>query len=121
MSYITPGQLTLERTLQNATFDLVATITRPGTGTDDGEGGIIPGTSTTFTSPCRLIPRRSEKGEALAASALRAGTVWNITFPALTDIRLNDRITINDLSYEVIARYAPKSRETARTVLCVER
>lgn len=113
-------ELAMMRATQALTFDLTATITRL-VSSDDSAGGQLPSTPTTSTSPCRLAPHRSALSEEVEAALIQGKSLWDITFPALTDVRYQDRITISGQEYEVISRYAPKSRETARTVLCVER
>lgn len=117
---LSAGELAIMRGIQNKRFDLTATITR-STGTDDGAGGTLPGSPTTFTSPCCRAPHKASDRENMVAGNIQGSGVWDITFPALTDIRDADRITIDGQGYEVISHYAPKSRETARMVLCVER
>lgn len=113
------------RALQARSFDLTATVTRLVT-TDDGAGGQLPGTPTTFTSACRIAGHKSALGEQMVGGALQGAGLFDVTFPALTDVRLEDRLTIvfsatETKQFEVINAYAPKSRETARVVLCVER
>ena len=114
------AELAIMRGTQNLRFDLTATISRPG-GTDDGEGGTLPGAPTTSTSPCCRIPHKAADREEVIAAQIQGRSVWDISFPALTDVQLQDRITIGDTSYEVISLYGPKSRETARVALCVGR
>jgi hypothetical protein len=120
MVMLNSAELAIQRATQNRRFDLVATIERPN-GTDDGAGGLLPAAPTTFTSPCCRAPRNSAVGERVEAAKIQGQTVWEITFPALTDVRLEDRIRIEGVGYEVIANFGPKSRETARMVLCVQR
>ncbi|MGP1664478.1 MAG: hypothetical protein ACTS5I_00895 [Rhodanobacter sp.] len=122
---LSDGALAQARALQAKTFDLVATITRL-VEVDDGAGGTLPGTPVTTTSPCRVSGHKSAIGEQIVGGAMQGAGLWDITFPALTDIRLEDRITVvfsptNTRNYEVVNAYAPKSRETARVVLAVER
>lgn len=117
---LTDADLAMMRTTQDLTFDLMATITRL-VSVDDGAGGQLPATPVTTESPCRLAPHKAADGEELEASAIQGKGLWDITFPALTDVRYQDQITIEGQGYEVISRYAPRSRETARVVLCVER
>lgn len=122
---LSDGAIAKARALQERTFDLTATITRL-VEVDDGAGGTLPGTPTTFTSPCRVSGHKSAIGEQIVAGAMQGAGLFDITFPALTDIRLEDRITIvfsatDTRNFEVINAYAPKSRETARQVLCVLR
>lgn len=117
---LTPAELAIMRGTQEMRFDLTATITRPG-GTDDGAGGKLPGAPTTFNVPCCRLPHKSAVGEEVEAGTIQGEGLWDISFPALTDVRLQDQITINGHGYEVISPQGPKSRETARVVLCVER
>jgi len=117
--------LTRMRALQARSFDLTATVTRL-VFSDDGAGGQLPATPTTFTSACRISGHKSALGEQMVGGALQGAGLFDATFPALTDIRLADRFTVvfsatETKSYEVISAYSPKSRETARVVLCVER
>lgn len=122
---LSDGALARARALQERTFDLTATVTRL-VFVDDGGGGQLPGTPTTFTSPCRVSGHKSALGEQIVGGAMQGAGIWDIAFPALTDVRLEDRITVvfsatDTRHYEVINAYAPKSRETARQVLAVER
>jgi hypothetical protein len=122
---ISDGVIAQARRLQERTFDLTATITRLVM-IDDGGGGQLPGEPVEFTSPCRISGHKSAVGEQIVGGAMQGAGLWDITFPALTDIRLEDRITIvfsatDTRSYEVINAYAPKSRETARQVLAIQR
>lgn len=117
---LTAAELAMMRGTQALRFDLTATVTRPVT-TDDGEGGRAPAPPVTFTVPCCVAPRKSAVGEEVEAAKIQGKGLWDITFPALTDVRLTDRLTINGRGYEVINQSAPKSRETARVILAVER
>lgn len=117
---LSDADLARARELQNRTFDLTATVTRLVT-IDDGAGGTLPGVPVTFTSPCRLSPHKAADREAVVAGAVQGVNLWDVTFPALTTVGYADRITIGTQEFEVISRYAPKSRETARVVLCVMR
>lgn len=117
---LTPAELAIFRTTQLMRFDLTATIERPG-GTEDSSGGFLPGSPTTFTSPCCITPHRAAQQETLVGAELQGQALWDISFPALTDIKQTDQITVDGQGYEVVSLQAPKSRETARVVLCVER
>jgi hypothetical protein len=118
---LTTAELSIFRSTQVLRFDLTATVTRPAAGTDDGEGGKLPASPTTFTSACCRAAHKAADREEVVAAKIQGRSVWDITFPALTDVRLTDRITIEGKDYEVISLYAPKSRETARMILAVER
>jgi hypothetical protein len=117
---LSAAELAMMRATQALTFDLTATITRL-VSSEDGAGGQLPATPTTSTSACRLAPHKSALSEEVEAAMIQGKALWDITFPALTDVRYQDRIAIGGQEYEVISRYGPKSRETARMVLCVER
>ena len=113
------------RALQERTFDLTAMITREVM-VDDGAGGELPGTPETYTFPCRISEHKSASGERVVAGAIEGASLFDITVPALTDIRLGDDITIvfsatDTRHYEVMNMSAPKSRETARVVLAQQR
>jgi hypothetical protein len=117
---ITDAMIEQARALQARTFDELATITRL-VWIDDGAGGQYPGTPVTISVPCRLSGHVSAAGEQVVGGALVGGSLWDITFPALTEILLSDRIEIDGTMYEVVNAYAPKSRETARVILAVKR
>lgn len=117
---LTAAELAMMRSTQSQRFDLTATVSRPN-GTTDNAGGALPSAPTTFDSACCRTPHKSALGEEVEAGAIQGKGLWDITFPALTDARLQDQITIGSQSYEVVKLDAPKSRETARVVLCVER
>lgn len=122
---VSDATLVQARAMQARTFDLTATVTREVL-IDDGGGGTYPGTSVIFQTPCRISGHKSAAGEVMVAGVLQGQSLFDITMPALTDIRLADRITIvfsatDTRTYEVLNMSAPKSRETARTVLAQER
>ena len=120
MQLVNAATLAQVRAMQALTFDKTATVTR-AVYVDDGEGGTLPGTPITFTSPCRLSPNKTADSEAVIAGAIDTTGMWEITFPALTDIRASDDITVDGKSFEIARVYGPKSRETARVVLAVEK
>jgi hypothetical protein len=108
------------RAFQALTFDKTATITR-AVYVDDGAGGTVPGTPITFTSSCRLSPNKTADSEAVLAGRIDTTGMWEITFPALTDIRASDDITVGSQQFEIARVYGPKSRESARMVLAIEK
>lgn len=120
MQLVNAVTLAQVRSMQALTFDKTATVTR-ATWIDDGAGGTLPGTPVTFAVACRLSPNKTADSEAVLAGAIDTTGMWEITFPALTDIRADDDITVDGKSFEIARVYGPKSRETARVVLAVER
>lgn len=122
---LSDADLARARALQAKSFDLTATILREVM-IDDGGGGTYPGDPITIATPCRISEHKSAAGEVVVAGVLQGANLFDLTFPALTDIRLADRVTIvfsatETRSYEVLNMSAPKSRETARVVLVQER
>lgn len=106
-------------------------IIRRSTPVDDGGGGSTEVVS--FLGPyfCRVGVSKLQRGEILVAGQLQGGLPWIVTFPALTDVRLSDRINVdgtvvsNDFvggrNFEILAIYAATSFETARQCVCAER
>jgi head-tail adaptor len=83
------------------------------------------GTSATWSNAatgvrCRVSPLASGAGEGLIASGAIAGiSQWTIWVPALTDVRIADRIVYGSRSFEV-NRVGARSYETVRECLCRE-
>lgn len=117
---LSASDLARVRAVQALTFDLTATVSHPNY-TDDGAGGRLPAAPTTFTVPCRRASHRSTEGETIVAERVQGRELWDITFPAGTDIRQESIITIGSQGYEVVSKRGPRSWETALVVLCVER
>lgn len=119
---LTSAELTALRATQALTLDLTAVITRGGGTTSDGAGGTVQTAATTVaTVACRLAPAQTADREALVAGGLQAQAAWRIAVPQGTDVRRTDRLTIGTRVFEVISVYGPRSYETARVALCVER
>ena len=118
---LTTAEMAIMRSTQQGRFDRTATIVRAGTGTDDGAGGRLDSPPLTATVPCSVRPRNSAQPEKVAGAMIQPATQFDITFPALTDVRPEDEVTIEGRTYAVVSVYGPASRETARMVLAVER
>ncbi len=115
---LSTAELTDMRALQALTFDQVATVTRR-TYTDDGAGGQTESTSTS-SLPCRVAPASAGQRQMLAGQNAEL-PAWRVTFAALADVRLTDRISVAGHNLEVVAVLGTESRETARVVLGVQR
>lgn len=115
---LSDSELEQMRADQLATMTETATVTRRSTVSDGAGGGVQ--TETTFTLPCRRTIMRAGQGEALASGQFVQGQNWRVTFPALSDIRQGDGLTIDGKRYEVIAVLGPKTRGTALPVYCKE-
>lgn len=118
---LSSAELTATRATQATTFDQTGVIKRK-TGSDDGAGGSLPGTPTTVaTVACRLGPSQTSDREEIVAAGIQSMTVWRITVPQGTDIRRTDYVEIGSRAFEVMAVYGPRTNETARVALGVER
>lgn len=119
---LTSAELTAMRAVQAATFDLSGVIKRGGGTASDGAGGTVTtGATTVATVACRLAPNQTSDREAIVAAGLQAQTVWRLTVPQGTDLTAKDRVEIGSRTFEVMAVYGPRTNETARVALCVER
>jgi head-tail adaptor len=104
------------RATQAAALPESATITR-FTFVSDGMGGQIETPAVAGTPACRVGPGKAS--ERVIAGRLTVVTVFPVTFPAGTDVRSSDRITVGTRTFEVIGDGA-HALETARRVECVE-
>lgn len=96
-------------------------IMRPTAGTSDGMGGMIGGTvSAAGTAACRIRPMgRPGSGnlsEHEASGRLFSLELWTITLPNGTDVRTTDRITSDNVTYEVVGTPTGGSWEITRAV-----
>ena len=112
------AELTDMRAIQALTFDQVATVTRRVL-TDDGSGGQTE-SNATFSLPCRVAPASGMQRQMMGAQYAELQS-WKVTFAALSDVRLTDRISVAGHSIEVVAVLGTESRETALIVLGVQR
>lgn len=117
---LTAAQLTAMRAVQAQTFDKSAVVTRR-TVSQDAAGRPSAADSTAATVACRLSPGQASDRERVEAGRVVGQTLWRVTVPALTDVRLSDKLVIGARSFEVLAVWGEESRETARVCLCVER
>lgn len=115
---ITTAELADMRAVQALTLTEAATVKRH-TLASDGQGGVSETWATVATVGCRVSPITSND-ERLLGGRLVEGVMQRVTLPALTDVRLADRIGVGGREFEVLA-VALHSQETARVVVCVER
>lgn len=88
------------------------------TGTNDGLGGRADTYGTVATVVCRITPTTTDVIEKEIGSRLRSDVMWRVAFPAGTDIRSTDRLTIGTATYAVEAVRDGRSVEVERVVYC---
>ena len=111
------AELADARALQALTMSQQATIGRPALG-GDGMGGWTESVATVGTMACRVGVAK-EADVRQVAGMLRERTPLMITSPALADVRVGDRLTVDGVVYQVLAVLAPATLETARRCICV--
>lgn len=77
-----------------------ATVNRKAHSTDDDGNDVVTVTAQ-GPYPVRLVARRNIPLETPQGGSLVAVTIWNAYFPAGTDIKPDDTLTINGSGYEV--------------------
>lgn len=107
----------MRRTMGRAHPD-TATISRP-TYVSDDQGGRTEGAPSTSTSACRVV-RSQQTREVTIGDQTRVMRLTNIYFPAGTDVRDDDRITVDGVVFQVITAMTPESYEVERQAECVE-
>lgn len=117
---LTAGQLADARLMQSKTLDKTASVRRR-VFVNDSAGRPSENVSTVATVACRLAPAKTADRERVEAARFTGQTMWRITVPALTDVRVSDRFEIGARAFEIVAVWGEESRETARVCLCVER
>lgn len=118
---LSSAQLTAMRAVQAQTFDMSAAITRRAVSQNATTGRASETPSTVATVACRVAPGKASDRERIEAGRVVSGTIWRVTVPATTDVRLNDALVVGSRTFEVMAVWGAESRETARVCLCVER
>ena len=111
------AELADARATQNLTLTQSAAVGRPTTASD-GMGGWSETRSTVATVACRVGVAR-DSDVRLVAGKLRERTPLVVTVAALTDVRTDDVLTVESVTYQVLAVVAPETLETARRCICV--
>lgn len=104
------------RDTQRLTMLDEATIQRP-TEVSDGMGGIEHTWEAIGTVICRIAVNAGRDAFVIAGQ-LRETAPWKVTFPALTDVRVTDRLIVKGMTLEVVGVAGPSTFETARIVIC---
>ena len=115
---LTSDELAQVRATQGLTMLNQGTIYRLSR-TSDGMGGTSEVWTSVLTIPCR-VSAGSASDSSVLAGQLRERAPWRVTVPALTDIRVTDRIQVDGRTLEVVGIDAPSTYETARVCICAE-
>lgn len=112
-------ELATMREVQALTMQTACTIVRRAW-VADGLGGQ---TETTTTTPavCRIAASANMPDYQLVGGRVNEAALWRATFPAGTDVRKTDLLTIGERAFEVLGILAPSTYETARVCVCVEK
>lgn len=116
---ISAAQLAMERRTEVAAMVDTCTITSR-TRTSDGAGGSTL-TEATQTVACRAEPRIANSAETEFGGQLLTGLQWDFVFPYDTTVDTDDEITYQGQRFGVMTVLGPRTNETARRVICVER
>lgn len=104
---------------------LNATLTQTGdvkrlSRTSDGLGGFTATETTVITAAPLAIERLKDGDERILGEAITGREAFVVHFEAGADVRLDDRIYIGDVRYDVIAMPAPVTEEPMRPVIVVK-
>lgn len=117
---ITTAQLTHLRRLEQSTMvDSADIISRSRT--PDGAGGSTLNESTQSDVPCRRMPNLAGNTEVPFGGQLQSGLQWQFAFPYDTVIGNDDEIVYGSERFAVMGTLGPRTLETARRVICVEK
>jgi hypothetical protein len=86
----------------------------------DGLGGFTASETTVITASPLAIERLRDGDERVLGEAITGKEPFIVHFEAGTDVRLDDRIYIDDVRYDVIAVPAPVTEEAMRPVIAVK-
>jgi len=109
--FLTAEELACMQGALASTFPDTATIIRR-TYTDDDMGGQVLASQTSLAASVYLTPLGGSESEITDRLSSRA--TWIAKFPAQTDVRVADLVTILGSTFEVDDVWAPRSLETYR-------
>ena len=116
---LSAADLTAMQATAQLTLVTACTIQRK-TSTSDGGGGFTDSWTALSTPNCCIAPVPTRYEQTVTDSREELISRWLITLPAGQDIRIEDRIVANGITYEVLAYAAPRSFEIERTVEVAE-
>jgi hypothetical protein len=91
-----------------------------GANTSTGDGTSVVWTAVATGVACRVSPSGAGATESTGASGgIQDVAGWTIWLPALTDVRVTDRIVFGPRTFEV-SRVGARSYEAVRELLCEE-
>ncbi len=99
----------------------LAEIHRPASPVDDGAGGRTTTPQLVASVPCRIAPAGVE-GRANTETADRVVNVqrWQLTFPAGTNVKPDDTVTVGARTFTAVAVAADRSFAVSCRVSAVE-
>ena len=119
MRAISANETTRKRSAVAPKRASTCTLKRP-TLASDSAGGSTTSWSTIGTYSCRVAPGTPYNFpmEVLAASQIKATSVWTIGMPYSTTVQTEDIIEIGSDHFEVIGQWGSKSPMTELKVVC---
>lgn len=91
------------------------------TRTPDGAGGSTLSESTQSAVPCYREPNLAGNTETPFGGQLKSGLQWKFVFPYDTVIGNDDEIVYGSERFAVMGALGPRTLETARRVIAVEK
>lgn len=117
---ITASQLVdLRRRERTRMVDTCAIISRSRS--SDGAGGSTLVESTQSNVPCYREPNLAGNTETPFGGQLQSGLQWKFVFPFDTAIGNDDEIVYGSERFAVMGTLGPRTYETARRVIAVEK
>ena len=115
---LTAAEITAMKTTLDASLPDSAQVSRKAL-TSDGAGGFTEVWTSAAAVACRIAASGQTPQEKAIAARLGATSVWTLTFPASTDVKVADRVIVGSRTFEVAGVLA-HSWEIGRRVVCVE-
>ncbi len=117
---INAAALAEARRVANLELTGSATIQRKTAGARDAQGRRTATWADVATIAVRRAPAGYAPAERLIAGRLSSAAAWVFTFPALTDVRADDRIVMDGITYEVAGIAGPRTDEITRRVVALQ-
>lgn len=117
---ITTAQLTHQRSLETARMVDTCNIVSKSR-VADGAGGSTLTETTQSGVACYREPNLAGNTETPFGGQLRSGLQWKFAFPYGTSISNDDEIVYGSERFAVMGTLGPRTYETARRVIAVEK
>jgi len=116
---LTSGGITRLRSMATRSLSLTATIRHP-VQVSDNAGGFTTTYVNVSNVPCGIEPTGSGSArEIFLGQQIQGEVAYNISLPALTDVKPTDIIIIGARTFEVLGRLQP-ALEILRVAICKE-